>query len=399
MNGPPAGDGGTWLTTAEAAHRLGVRPQTLYAYVSRGRLTSTRLPGRRGSAFDADEVDALAGRSRTAAATGAVETVRSRVTSFEGDELTYRGRRAVDLARAMPFEAVARLLWEGSPTGGPGDDSPFPVAARDVARARQALAVLPVTARLGDRLRVAVSVLGACSPPVDADAAAVRRTAGRLLGSTAAALSPVPLGEQAVGTAARLAPLLTRDGGPGPAAAQLDPVLVLLADHGLAVSTVAARVAASARAPVSSVVSAALGAADGHLHATASTLAYRFLAEALADPPASVVTAVAERRRAGTALPGFGHLVYTERDPRADALLDRLPDHPVADVVEGLRDVVEEFPNVDLALAAFAHAHGLRADSGEFLFEFARTAGWVAHALEEYDAPALRFRVRGVYGA
>jgi citrate synthase len=67
--------------------------------------------------------------------------------------------------------------------------------------------------------------------------------------------------------------------------------------------------------------------------------------------------------------------------------------------VEQLRDLVDDVLTVDLALAAFAHAHGLRPDGGEFLFEFARIAGWVAHALEEYSAPALRFRVRGVYGA
>lgn len=389
----PTGSGG-WLTTGEAAHRLGVRPQTLYAYVSRGRLRSTRLPGRRGSAFDADEVDRLAERGRAAPpSAGAVETVRSRVTSFEGDDLLYRGRRAVDLARTSGFEAVARLLWDAPP-----DATPFPVDGPQADRARRALLVLPTGARLADRLRVAVAVVGASSTPADTDADAVRADAARLLGTVAAALAPGPSAGPPLPLAVRLAPLLPA-GPEEPSVAPLDPVLVLLADHGLAVSTVAARVAASSRAPVTSVVCAALGAADGHLHGSASTLAYRFLAEALSAPPVSVVTALAERRRAGTSPPGFGHRVYSRQDPRAEAVLAALPDHPVVGVVEQLRDLVDDVPTVDLALAAFAHAHGLRPDSGEFLFEFARVAGWVAHALEEYAAPALRFRVRGVYGA
>jgi citrate synthase len=180
------------------------------------------------------------------------------------------------------------------------------------------------------------------------------------------------------------------------------PALVLLADHGLAVSTVAARVAASARAPLSSVLSAALGAADGPLHASASTATYRFLEQALTDGPARTV---AERRRTHDRAPGFGHVVYAARDPRAEELLAALPPGPVAEVVPPLVEQVVRtygagaFPNVDLGLAAHALARGLPADAGEFVFEVARTAGWVAHALEEYRAPGLRFRVRGLHGA
>lgn len=55
------------------------------------------------------------------------------------------------------------------------------------------------------------------------------------------------------------------------------------------------------------------------------------------------------------------------------------------------------FPNVDLALAAVVHAHGLRPDAGEAIFAVARTVGWIAHALEEYAEPGLRFRAEGVY--
>ena len=55
------------------------------------------------------------------------------------------------------------------------------------------------------------------------------------------------------------------------------------------------------------------------------------------------------------------------------------------------------FPTVDLALAALAHTHGMRADAAEAVFALARTVGWVAHALEELREPGLRFRALGVY--
>src|ERR1700723_711122 len=52
------------LSTEEAARRLGVKVPTLYAYVSRGLLESHPDPGRRGSLFDLDDIEGLAGRSR-----------------------------------------------------------------------------------------------------------------------------------------------------------------------------------------------------------------------------------------------------------------------------------------------------------------------------------------------
>ncbi|NIZ92260.1 citrate/2-methylcitrate synthase [Kineococcus rubinsiae] len=372
----------TVLTTAEAAHRLGVKPQTLYAYVSRGLLTSRRRPGTRGSVFDADEVDRLAGRGRAdRVPTGVVETVRTAITSLDGDDLHYRGHRAVDLARTASFEAVARLLWTGELT-----DGPFEAPADLVALVRRAVAVLPPTARRSDHLRVGVAVLGAADPlRADPSPAAFARTGARVIAVLTAALAA----REHPTVAGRLSSAL-----PGaPAPELLDPVLVLLADHGLAVSTLAARVAASARATPYSVLAAGLAAADGDAHGSASTVAHRFLAEALADP----LAALAERWRAGVAVPGFGHVLYATRDPRAEALLETLPDGAVREAVEVLRDAVDDLPNVDLALAAFQHAHGLPGDAGELLFEVARLAGWVAHGLEELAEPSVRFRAAGLY--
>jgi citrate synthase len=49
-------------------------------------------------------------------------------------------------------------------------------------------------------------------------------------------------------------------------------------------------------------------------------------------------------------------------------------------------------PNVDFALAALSVGAGMRRDAGEAIFAIARSAGWIAHAIEEYREPPLRFR-------
>lgn len=154
---------------------------------------------------------------------------------------------------------------------------------------------------------------------------------------------------------------------------------------------------ASALANPYAVVSAGLGAVDGRRHGAASTLAHRFLADALDDP----VAALADRLRSGEPVPGFGHRVYRTRDPRAGLVLDLLGDVPVRAAVDAVARRLAGrpggFPNVDLALAAVVHAHGLPPDAGEAVFAVARIVGWIAHALEEYAEPGLRFRAEGVY--
>ncbi|WP_231973973.1 citrate/2-methylcitrate synthase [Pseudonocardia sp. HH130630-07] len=393
-----------YLTVAETAERLGVKRETVYAYASRGLLTSVRGAQRRGSRFARPEVEALAARGREAGApSGAVERIRTGITLVADGGPWFRGVAAGELARTATPEEVAGLLWE---TGGPvplaADPDLLPVATA-------VLRALPAGARATDRFRVAVGALAAADPlRADVSPGAVVRTASRLLGTVVDALTttvadPPPPVEQA-GLAARLWPALARDpsADPGAGIGHVRAALVLLADHGLAASTVATRVAASTLADVHAVVSAGLGALDGPRHGLASGLAYRFLAGAATDPRA----ALAERLRSGERVPGFGHAVYRGPDPRAVVLLDRLRADPVAapaaGVVTALADGLHRggegpAPNIDIALAALLHAHDLRPDAGELLFATARTIGWVAHAMEEYAEPGLRFRPVGVY--
>ncbi|WP_433160382.1 citrate/2-methylcitrate synthase [Kribbella sp. CA-247076] len=375
-----------YLTTAQVARRLRVKPETIYAYVSRGLLTSVRARGRRGSLFAAAEVERLA--SKSVEHSGVVEQIESELTLIRDDNLYYRGHPVKDLATSLPLESVAHLLWTGELT----ERERFPVAGDAVELARAAMGVLPESARLTDRLRVAVAVLGAADPMrFDLTPLSVTTAVEKLIGVLVAALpGPVPALNPQQSLGSRLWPKFSSHRARPDV---LESALILLADHGLAVSTVAARVAASARANLYAVVSAGLGALDGQYHGAAPTLAYEFLKRAQRDP----LQALSDQLRSGEPVPGFGHRIYRERDPRAEVLLGMLGDHPVVETIQVLAARMPSFPNSDLAVAAMMHAYDFRADAGDALFALARMVGWTAHALEEYAAPALRFRALGIY--
>jgi len=177
--------------------------------------------------------------------------------------------------------------------------------------------------------------------------------------------------------------------------AALNAALILLADHELAASTFAARVAASAWAGPYRVILAGLGPLGGALHGGAGLAVEALLDEVAAgtDPG----EALDARLGAAGPIPGFGHRVYRDRDPRADHLLASLsPDPFAARILETAAARGLPAPNVDFALAALVRAHGLRPGSSATIFTVARLAGIVAHALEEYEH-RLRFRPRASY--
>ena len=189
----------------------------------------------------------------------------------------------------------------------------------------------------------------------------------------------------------------------------LNASLVLLADHELAVSTVAARVTASTRSDPYAVVGAGIAAIRGPLHGGVSRPARQMLEAALAQSAgkdrAGVGRAAREVLDRYEFYPGFGHKVYKSGDPRADAMLVRLSElggeSREMEVVEAVVDEVQRRigmrPNIDLSLAAFGMIARLTEDSGQRIFCVARIAGWCAHAIEEYAEAPLRFRARAVY--
>ena len=376
------------LTTEEAARRLGVKVPTLYAYVSRGLLVSHPDPGRRGSLFDLDDIESLAARSRGGRQTATrLATITTAVTQLD-QRLgpIYRGRAATELAAHSTFEEVAEFLWQSD---GPGD-----WGAPD-------LGPCPLTATL-ERMRWALVLCGATDPlRADLRPAAVAHAARRATAALTDVVGPPPPGEDPdASIAARLAARLTASATAVPAAA-VNAALVLMADHELATSTMAVRVAASVRSDPYDALLAGLATLAGPLHGGASQQAYELLVVAERD---GVPRALNDTLREQGRLPGFGHAVYKSGDARFDALL-ALAEPLLSDERRALvREVItlaaaHDVPlaNCDLALAALSWGTGMPPDTGRTIFAVARIAGWAAHYMEELTEPPLRFRARAVY--
>ncbi|MGW4506173.1 citrate/2-methylcitrate synthase [Streptomyces sp. NPDC004436] len=397
-------DGGRRLSTQEAARALGVKPATVYAYVSRGQLASRRDPGGRGSSFDAVEVEELARRSRREAAAPAAGdlSVRTALTLIEPDRYYFRGVDAVALASRYRYEEVAEWLWTGRVAHGAVFTSPPDV----LAAAGRAVAALPEHSGPVDRLRVAVAAAAVADPlRFDLSEEAVLGSARCLIPTLVGALPEKGAASWAGDgrISRRLWSRLTEREPDPDALAVLDLALALLVDHDLAASTLAVRVAASARAHPYAAVSAGLGALEGPLHGAAGRLAHRMLVEVLEQGGAAPV--VAEYLRAGRRVPGLGHRLYRGEDPRAAALFARLEGlEQAAPALGAAREVAAVMArqgglhaNVDLALAVLTVSCGMAAEAGETVFAVARTAGWIAHALEEYQERPLRMRPSGQY--
>ncbi|GAA3466768.1 citrate/2-methylcitrate synthase [Nonomuraea roseola] len=453
-----------WIDAATAAERLGVKPATLYAYVSRGVLRRRHGEDGRRSFFDAAEIEQLARRGRPRNPPPEL-VIESAITALGVDRPYYRGIDALDLARRSPFEAVAAWLW------GVDEEDALPPWQGDpegIRAAAEAQGSLPEGLLPLDRLQVITTVLGATdSLRYQLDPASVAATGRRLIAGLVDALPAQPgvdapatrLGRGAQETSAMESaatsdatlpgvsrragdsedhPPSVADGGspgnggseggggsggglpsggliaarlwgrltphaPDPALlSALQAALVLLADHELAASTLAARVAASAKADPYAVVLTALGVLGGPLHGGASYGAERLLAEVAEPSRASRV--ITERVRRGERIPGFGHSVYKNGDSRATVLFEILthaaPGHPALDVAQAVRKELRRRrlpdPNIDFALATLTSLSGMVPGAGEAIFAVARTAGWLAHAMEEYAKGTL-LRPRASY--
>jgi citrate synthase len=220
--------------------------------------------------------------------------------------------------------------------------------------------------------------------------AAVARTGARIL----RLMTSVAAGED---DDPRIAGALGRGGTPGDpgAAALLGSALVFCADHELPVSTFAARCVASSEATPYAVVLAGLAALGGVKHGGEVELVEAFLREVEAVGDARA--AISGRLRRGECLPGFGHSLYPDGDPRAAGLL-RLTAETYAEspavalseavVGEALR-LMGEHPTVDLALVTVARTLGLPSGGASALFALGRTIGWIGHAIEQYEGGSL----------
>lgn len=374
----------TYVGASEAARMLGVTKPTLYAYVSRGLIARRTAVDGRTSLYDRDELERLASRSRNRPPVERPSIdvrIGSAITQLSDERLAYRGHPVDELALSATFEQVADLLWSGEL---PSEAARWPIDRNDLA------ACVEVVRAAGVRDPIVALALCASTLAGRPRESGPPDAARRFL-----AVVPTVLGGPRRGTIAERLAAAWKRRPPDEFVAAVSCALVLLADHELATSTLAVRVAASVRTDPMSAVAAGLATVRGPLHGGASRAATAFLREAEAvGPPA----AFARRRAARERLPGFGHTVYRSGDPRVAPLLDAVRAIPASpermEVVDSVLveagRTIGHLPNVDLALGALFFVGGCPDDVP--LFGVARTAGWIAHFIEELDARPVRYR-------
>jgi citrate synthase len=374
-----------WLPAAEALDLMQVRPQTLYASVSRGRIRAKPdAADPRRSLYHRDDVQRIAARTRgrRSSETVASEAIQwgepvlpSAVSTVAEGRLWYRGQDACELAGHATLEEVAGLLWESA-------------APRFVATASgpaHAKAETPLQAGL-----LALAARAATDPPSRGRSRSVLQAeAADVIGTLAdALLGPSP--SRAAHLHTRLAAAWRR-----PRAADvLRRALVLMADHELNASTFAARVTASTGASLAACLLTGLSTLTGPLHGGAAA-AVQALMRSVATLGSE--TAVREWLAHDRPLAAFGHPLYPAGDARCAALLDliELPPAFASLRATGVK-LLGEAANIDFALAAMAAVHKLPADAPLMLFALARTVGWTAHVLEQ-QATGQLIRPRARY--
>ncbi len=394
------------MSASEAAARLQIKRATLYSYVSRGLIPRQVEDGR--SMFDRRDVEKLV-RSSRHREVNLVERRRNHdlffvteLTLIDGANLYYRGRDAIEMSRSWRFEDVAAWLWTGDDGAWQGSCWSVPAALSHVTE--RLSTILDHGAEPIERFGVAVA-LAAIEDDLryDLSQRSVVLTGQGLIALLVDSLPLVAAKPAPAGAiiAERLWPRLTAV-RPTPARiAALNAALVLMADHELAPSTFAARVAAAFKSNLYAVVSTGLGPTNGLYHRSNATEVESFLGEAL---EMGVGRTFGRRLQTGKPVEGFGQPLYPNGDPRGAELLSRLRDLGAserrAEVVERVLALGRERefgrPNAEFGLGALSFLMEMAPGSSQIIASLARTVGWIAHALEEYEN-RTEFRVRAAY--
>jgi len=377
------------LSARESAERLGIKLDTLYAYVSRGLLRSIEVDDSRERHYDAEDIERFRSarggkRGARAVAEALMPVIGSAVCLIENGRLYYRGVDAIRLAETATLEVAAALLWEM-------DMAPTPSLPRMRGREARVSGRVGALHALGmiERCQIRLATLaGEDLAALDLSRGGVARTGQTILNELVACVAGVaPHAEPAHRVLAQSWRL--DDAGSD----LVRRCLVLLADHELNASTFVARCVASTAATPYAVVCGALAALSGRRHGGASAQAEALFREIAAggDP----LTVMAARIARNEMLPGLGQPLYPAGDPRAAAILGAIATaRPAAwpridSAVAAAVRFSGQRPNVDFALAAAATALDLPHGAALGLFVVGRTVGWIAHAIEQYESGVL----------
>ena len=340
-----------------------------------------------------------------------------------GAGLTYRGYSIQDLAASASFEEVAYLLIYGKLPNA-GELAAYRSRLRNMselpAPVLDALRAMPMSSHPMDVIRTGASLIGVLEPE-DAKGRSAAYVADRLMAAMLSmlcywyryanrrvAISTVAAEHTLAGNYLHM--LTGSESGPNSRDA-LDTILVLYAEHEYNASTFAARVVASTLADAYSSVVAGIGALRGPLHGGANEAAMELIGSF--DSPLDAEKSIKQMLKARRLVMGFGHRVYKNGDPRSEIvkelarrLCSERGGSELFDIAARIERVMMDekglFPNLDFYASLAYHYAGVPTCMFTPLFAVSRTAGWIAHVIEQrgdntlirpnadYDGPSAR---------
>lgn len=374
-----------YIGAEEAAAELGVSVPTLYAYVSRKQIRSRKIPGERRRQYWRPDIDRV--RNGAPAPAGSMFEVKqqTQISLITPAGHYYRGVSALKLAETHTLEQTASLLWECDEKLAFGERKPrtitaFKTIAYELMEAAttpdKAIALFPLLEH-GNPQAFDLGHDGLCRTGGDI----VRWYAALLTGADKVSTEPLHLQiAKSLKCSAKESDLLRR-------------LLVLSADHGFAAGTAAVRAVASTGVSPYRAVIAGLAIVTGRrsrfgrLEGTG-----RFLNELLSSPD-SPQDVIVRRLREGDVVPGFdSHDVYPGMDPRAETLINAMrPIYGSEKDFKRVLSAIQFVQELNGSHPSFAFVHAvisrrLRAPSQNVLYILGRMSGWIAHAIEQYQA-------------
>lgn len=400
-----------YASAAEAMQILGVRAQTLYAYVSRGWIQSIAQKGLKDKLYLRDDLTRVGTRSMARSGHAAVAASAmnwgepifpTSITEITPEGPRYRGHLAADLVRSgVSFEAVAELLWSSSLRS----HSPVWIVRKpsvQLVKLTQTLSALQAQDNVLESFASIVLLLGMRRGSVAErllqgnTLLAARETIQTVVAccgfvGNANKFRPMHKGESIVEGlmhALSLTPSLENSEA-------LRAILILMADHELPPGTLTARVVASSGGTLHSCLAAAFCATSG----VDVGRMYDRVEDFLGQPRSKtiLVNRAQKLHAQGQSVPGFDHPLYPKGDPRATQLLDiarqrqsQTPElRSIFRFIDDMASSSGQHPRQELALVLLARAMGLPRQASAALFALGRVAGWVAHVQEQRAAGTL----------